>query len=79
MALALAVLHTVELIGLLLFVGSVFFRRPDAPKPSFNPKNWTPIWRQESHFRGPGFIMMFFGLELFSLAFVADLTLRLCK
>lgn len=79
MALASVVLHIVELTGLLLFVGSVFFRRSDAPKPSLNPRHWTPIWRSEGHFRGPGFLMMFIGLQLFCLAAVADVTLQFCK
>lgn len=73
------VFHIVELTGLLLFAGSVFFRRPDAPKPSFSPKNWTPIWRQESYFRGPGFLMMYLGLQLLGLALVGSFTLQFCK
>lgn len=69
-----------EGIGILMFISSIFFRRPDAPRiPSWNYKNWTPIWRHESHFRPPGFLLMYIGLQLFSFAAVADLTLRWCR
>ncbi len=76
----LTVIHVAGLTGALMFISSIFFRRPDAPRiPSWNYKHWTPIWRQESHFRPPGFLLMYFGFQLFSFALVADLTLRFCK
>ena len=59
------------IIGGVMFFASIFYRAPDAPPvPSFNPKHWTPVWKQRSHFRGPGYALMLTGLSLFCFAIV---------
>lgn len=59
------------LIGFGMFLASAFFRAPDAPPiPSFNLKHWTPIWKPQSNFRGPGFRLMVFVIDIFGLSFL---------
>jgi hypothetical protein len=54
------------IIGGVVFFASVFYRAPNAPSvPSFNPKHWTPTWKQQSHLRGPGCALMRWGLHIF--------------
>lgn len=56
-------------MALLAAVSSIFFRCPDAPRiASLKPKDWTPIWRQNSHFRPPGFWLIFGGFTAFGAA-----------
>ncbi|MEW5875891.1 MAG: hypothetical protein AB1752_12015 [Candidatus Zixiibacteriota bacterium] len=56
------------LIGLGMVLGSLFYRSENAPPiASFNPKHWTPIWKQQSHFVGRGFFLMIAGFGLFGL------------
>ena len=58
------------IIGGVMFFASVFYRAPDAPSvPSFNPKHWTPVWKQQSHFRGPGYTLMRWGIHIVGLGF----------
>jgi|GEM_PF-5260072 len=51
-----------SLIGIGLCVGSLFYLKEGALTPSFNPKNWVPVWRQKSFFRGPGYTIMIVGM-----------------
>ena len=56
------------IIGGVMFFASAFYRAPDAPSiPSFNPKHWVPVWKQQSHFRGPGYALMFWGIQIMGL------------
>ena len=56
------------IIGGVMFFSSIFFRAPGAPSvPSFNPKHWTPVWKQRSHFRGPGYALMRWGIHIMGL------------
>ena len=57
----------VALIGASLLITSVFFRRSDHPRMSWNPKDWVPVWKQKSYYRPPGYWMMIIGLGLFCL------------
>lgn len=61
------ILAIISLVGALLLFVSLFFRSESAPPVgSPNPRDWVPVWRQQSHFREPGFLLMLIGLELFS-------------
>jgi hypothetical protein len=57
------------LVGLLMFLGSAFFRRPGTPFASVNPRHWIPIWRPEfrQRLRPPGFAILWVGYAVFSI------------
>jgi hypothetical protein len=58
--------------GMAMFVGSTFFRTPEAPPiAGFSMRQWLPIWRQRSWFRPPGFLLAIVGYELFTLCGIA--------
>ena len=66
----------VMLIGFGMFLSSIFYRKPDAPPiASLNPKHWIPVWKQQDHFRGPGYSLMRWGLRLASVAIVVRVVL----
>jgi len=59
------------IIGFGMVFASIFYRSPDAPPiASFYPKHWTPIWKQQSHFRGPGYQLMRWGFHIASLGII---------
>ena len=62
------------LIGFGMFIASAFYRAPDAPAiPSFNPKDWKPLWKQKDHFRGPGYKLAILGLNIAGLGIILRL------
>ncbi len=64
------------LVGLLMFVGSLFFRTAEAPRGFiWNPKKWTPMWKQRAWFRPPGFVLMMAGYAIFAVAFIVRVIL----
>ncbi|GAB4324601.1 MAG: hypothetical protein Kow0074_17680 [Candidatus Zixiibacteriota bacterium] len=64
------------LIGLAMFFSARFFKTAEAPRGyTWNPKKWTPIWKQREWFRPPGFALMMAGYAIFAVAFILRLIL----
>lgn len=56
----------IALLGAALLFVSLFFRTESAPPiASVNPRDWVPVWRQQSHYSPTGFVLMIVGLEMF--------------
>ncbi|GAB4324593.1 MAG: hypothetical protein Kow0074_17670 [Candidatus Zixiibacteriota bacterium] len=57
------------LIGIGMVFTSLFYRKSDAPEiASLNPAKWVPVWKQQAHFRGPGYALMRWGFDLLGVA-----------
>lgn len=56
------------LVGAAMVVVSLFYRSDEAPPiASLNPRKWTPIWKQQSHYVGPGYFLMIYGFGVAGL------------
>jgi hypothetical protein len=60
--------HSMEIRGAIMaIVGAVSiavsrrFLTPSAPRPSWFPSNWKPLWRQQEYYTGPGYTLMVMG------------------
>ncbi len=69
-----AITSIASLLGLALMYVSLFYRRSDAPMiGSTDPKDRAPIWKLKSRYRGPGFLFLVIGFELWTAGIMVHL------
>lgn len=69
-----------EITGVTLAIVALKYRTPEHPEiPSWNPRNWRPIWTVRSWYTPRGFKMQLIGWTMFTVGVAIDLVLVYAK
>lgn len=55
------------LLGIAIWLASLFYLKENAPGPSLNPRKWVAIWKQKQFFQGPGYTLMLIGMVFWGI------------